>query len=488
MLMYGFLGWTLPAAFLLSLILWIGGAASRRQIRSSWVYCGLAVVLWLLYPSGTGTGAALATAFTELTVLQLIVTALDVTLLKRLNAPKFVGEVLIAGGYMAVVFSLLAHVGLNVTGLITTSAVATAVLGLSLQDLLVNFVGGVVLELEQTIKVGDWIRTEQFSGAVTGVRLRHTVLQTADNDTLLLPNSLLMRAPATIVSRKHRRLIQFTLPYGCDPARITEAVVNALTMSPVKSVCSEPRPRCFILELNPQYIVFGIFAWLNDPPGEYLAVSAVLTRVHYALARLGVPLKSISTTLEVTRPPKPEPSLPAQNLEILQAVPIFRSLPVDAMERLAPSLKHTVFGPGECVIRQGDEGDSMYILIAGSVDIHIGVDSGMSEYVATLNAGEFFGEMSLLTGERRAASVIAMTAVECLVVDKHSMTELFCWHPELMTNVSDVIVDRQAGLAATRERLDGEEKRLQAVRSRRDMLQRIQHYFGIADSGTAAGR
>ena len=97
----------------------------------------------------------------------------------------------------------------NVTGLITTSAVATAVLGLSFQDLLVNFVGGVVLELEQTVKVGDWIHTDQFSGAVTGVRLRHTAIHTADNDTLLLPNSSLMRAPITIVPRKHRRLIPF---------------------------------------------------------------------------------------------------------------------------------------------------------------------------------------------------------------------------------------------------------------------------------------
>jgi CRP-like cAMP-binding protein len=131
------------------------------------------------------------------------------------------------------------------------------------------------------------------------------------------------------------------------------------------------------------------------------------------------------------------------------------------------------------VIRQGDEGGSMYILVAGSVDVHVGGDSGVSEYVATLEPGQFFGEMSLLTGEHRTANVIAMTAVECLVVDKASLTELFQRHPELMDDVSEVIAERQTGLAATREKLDDEHKRVQAARSRRDILQRIQHYFGI---------
>ena len=230
--MYGYLGWALVGAFLLSLIL---VDRARRVTPGNTLQLGVlrtgcrAVVL---YPAGTGTGAALAIAFTELAVLQLLIAALEVTLLKRVKAPTFVEEFLTAGVYMAVLFSLLTHIGLNVTGLITTSAVATAILGLSLQDLLVNFVGGVVLELEQTVKVGDWIHTDNISGAVTGVRLRHTVIHTADNDTVLVPNSSLMRSQVTIVSRKHRRLIPFYLPYGCDPVRVTGAVGDALAKSP----------------------------------------------------------------------------------------------------------------------------------------------------------------------------------------------------------------------------------------------------------------
>ena len=251
----------------------------------------------------------------------------------------------------------------------------------------------------------------------------------------------------------------------------------------------EPKPRCFILEFNPQYLAFGIFAWLTEPAKEYLAVSAVLMRVNYALARLGLPLNSISTSVELSHLEKPDTSSAARrNFDVLRSIPIFRSLPADAEQRLAPSLKHTIFAPGEFVIHQGDEGDSMYVLLSGTVDVHIGRDSGVSEYVATLEAGQFFGEMSLFTGERRTANVIAMTAVECLVVERAGLTNLFQLHPELMVDISEVIAERQTGLAATREKLDEEHRRVQAVRSRRDILQRLQHYFGLSESGQHAGR
>jgi len=481
--MYGNLEWLLLAAFASSLVLWVVRATSHRQIKSSWIYCGIGITLWLLYPAPTGLGAALALAFTELAVLQLAVAALDVLLLTRYNAPRFISEILLAGGYIVVLIAIPARVGLNITGIIATSAVVTAVVGLSLQDMLVNFIGGVVLELEQTVKVGDWIRSEHLSGAVTAVRLRHTSIQTADNDVVVIPNSSLMRLPVTIVSRKHRHLIPFHVPYGCNPARIVEEVGSALAASPVNGVCTDPKPRCFILEFQPGHVSFGVYAWLNEPAKEYLAVSAVLMRVHFALSRAGIPLTAISQAIELQRPLRQiedEESSIARRIAILRTAPIFGVLSDDAARRLALSCREVVFAPGELILRQGDDGDSMYIIIQGSVDIHVIGESGMSEYVATLETGQFFGEMSLLTGEQRTANVMAMNAVECLMVAKASLTSLFEWHPELASDISGVVASRQGELAVTRERLDGEQQRILAARSRVAMLERIQRYFGIS--------
>jgi small-conductance mechanosensitive channel/CRP-like cAMP-binding protein len=480
--MYAYLEWMLLGAFALSVVLWIARAASHRQITSSWVYCGLGLTLWLLYPVPTGVGAALALAFTELAVLQLAVAALDVLILTRYNAPRFVHEILLAGGYIAVLIAVPAHVGMNITGLIATSAVVTAVIGLSLQDMLVNFVGGVVLELEQTVKVGDWIRSDQISGAVTAVRLRHTSIQTADNDIVLVPNSSLIRLPVTIVSRKHRKLIPFHLPYGCSPARVVEEIGQALSASPINGVCSEPKPRCVVLDFQAGHVSFGVFAWLNEPAREYLAVSAVLMRVHFALQRVGTPLTSISQTVELSRAvhrdPDEEQTI-ARRVEILRSAPIFRVLPDEAAKRLATSCREVVFAPGELIIRQGEDGESMYIVTDGSVDVHMIGESGMSEYVATLEAGQFFGEMSLLTGEKRTANVMAMTTVTCVRVGKPCLTRLFELHPEVASDIAGVVGGRQAELAVTRERLDGEQQRVLAARSRLALLERVQRYFGI---------
>jgi small-conductance mechanosensitive channel/CRP-like cAMP-binding protein len=483
LLMYAYLEWLLLGAFALSLVLWIVRAASHRQIKSSWVYCGLGLTLWLLYPVPTGIGAALALAFTELAVLQLAVAALDVLILTPYNAPRFVGEILLAGGYIVVVIAVPAHVGMNLTGLIATSAVVTAVVGLSLQDMLVNLVGGVVLELEQTVKVGDWIRNDQISGAVTAVRLRHTSIQTSDNDLVLVPNSSLIRLPVTIVSRKHRRLIPFHLPYGCNPAKVVEQVGQALAASPINGVCTDPKPRCVVLDFHAAHVTFGAFVWLSDPAREHSTVSAALLRVHFALGRMGLPLTSISQVVEMTRAPLPKPNgegLIAHRVEMLRAAPIFRVLSEEAALRVASSCRDAEFAPGELIIRQGEDGDSMYIVTEGSVDVHVIGESGMSEYVSTLEVGQFFGEMSLLTGEKRTANVMAMTMVSCLRVGKPCLTDLFEQHPEVAADISEVVAGRQAELAVTRERLDGEQQRVLAARNRKAVLERIQRYFGIS--------
>jgi small-conductance mechanosensitive channel/CRP-like cAMP-binding protein len=488
--MYAYVSWFLPAAILCSLILWITRAATLRQLRYIWVYCGLSLVLWIAFPaSGGGAGPQASLAFAELAGVMIVVVTLEFAILRRIHAPRFVTEILITGGYLLVIFSLMRHTGFNVTGMITTSAVATAVIGLALQDMLANLVGGIVLEMEQSIKVGDWIHTDQFTGQVTAVRLRHSVIRTADSDVVLMPNSSLIRQPVTLVSRKHRKLIPFRLAYGCNPALVTREVTGALRASPLNGVSAEPAPRCILVDLNPQYVEFGIFAWLNTPGKDYLAISAVLTRVHFALARLGIPMTAITQVVEVQRGAaanRGQEEIVSEHARVLESAPLFRAVPAEGIERLAESSRYLEYAPGEHIIRQGDETGSMFVLLSGSADIHVEAASGVAEYMATLDKpGQIFGEISLLTGESRSASVIAMDAIECLEINKESMLDLLTRHPELARDMCAVMAARQAELAVAREKLDTEHRRQLEAQSQLDLLQRIQRYFGIAAQSRA---
>src|SRR5207248_1707156 len=207
-------------------------------------------------------------------------------ILKRLETPRILVELLIGAGYAMIVLGLLTRVGVNLTGLVATSAVVTAVLGFGLQDVLANLAGGLVLEVEQAISEGDWIRTDQYFGQVRSVRVRHTALETPDGDTILVPNSAITRSAVTVLGRstaiagstaggpvKHRRLVTFQLPYRHGPSSVTAAVEQALTASAIEGIAEEPRPRCVIIDFHPQYVQYGALVWMMRPGMEYVDVS-----------------------------------------------------------------------------------------------------------------------------------------------------------------------------------------------------------------------
>lgn len=289
--------------------------------------------------------------------------------------------------------------------------------------------------------------------------------------------------------RRQSRLIPFHLPYGCNPAQVVEAVSNAIATTPVEGLAVKPKPRCLILEFYPSHITFAVLASISDPRKEQIAVSDVLMRVHFALQRLGTPLLATSQSVErprVEAPPKPAAESTIDKYSrILRGIPIFGSLPEEAFTRLAPSLNDALFAPGDYIVRQGDPSGDMYVVVRGAVDVTVDGEGGKKQFVAKLEAGQFFGELSVFTGERRTANVIATTPVECLVVDKPSLMALFDWRPELAEDIAQVITSRQAGLAASVERLDTGQPALAAAgKSHGHTLQRIQNYFGI---GTQTG-
>ncbi len=112
------------------------------------------------------------------------------------------------------------------------------------------------------------------------------------------------------------------------------------------------------------------------------------------------------------------------------------------IDRMFASAKLLRYGRGERLITQGDEGDSMFVLVNGTVDVHVNHD-GQLTYVTTLKAGDYFGEMSLLTGEKRSATVIANHDSETLKIDKNSFAEVLLSNPDLLQKLSEMLARRR---------------------------------------------
>ncbi len=409
-------------------------------------------------------------------------------ILRRLELPRLPSDLVTGIGYGVVVFSTLRRLGADPSSLLTTSAVLTAVIGLSLQDVLVNLVGGLILEFERGFSAGDWIRTDQVMGLVRDVRLRHTVLENPDGDLLIIPNSVLTRSPVTVLGRalpgaqiRHRIVVRFAVAYRHEPPAIVEAVEAALAASPVDGVAEEPRARCVVVDYQPGFVQYAVLTWMTRPGMEFIDSSAVRMRVFFAVARLGIPLSAIPylvesrTSLETT-----VSQAEADRLSALAGVELFHTLRPDELRSLAARLRKVSFAPGESVLREGDEGDSLFMVTGGHVRVLLSRGPALSEHIATLGPGQFFGEMSLLTGEPRSATVVAVEQVDCLVLGKQDLLNLFEQRPAVAEEMSALITERQLGLTAAREKLSEQEARQRLKDRGADLLARIQRYFGLA--------
>jgi len=458
---------------------WKSFASERSRFLVTIVLIALSAVFWY---------AARAThvpwlrecslAFAELALVQVLAVILFRLFLGRLNVPLIIREVWLGAFYVAIVLTMLSRLGVNLAGLIATSTVLTAIVGLSMQDALLNVVGGVVLQLEREIGLGDYIVIKDHGeGWVRTVRTRYTAIETPDGDLVLIPNNVLIKNSVTVFANVHRHRIPFCASYEYSPALVCEAVQQSLAASPPACIAADPPPKCILVALRPGHIEYCAVLYQDRPGRSSGIVSEVLTRVHYALARAGYPLMAVPQNLDILQVER-RPPLAADNRDLriaaLRKNEVFGMLAEEELDWLAGRFVRLPFAPREMVVKQGGQGESLYLVNKGRVRVMLESSEGRSQQVAELGPGSFFGEMSLLTGELRNASVIAAEPVECDRLDKDDFSKVLHDRPELAQQIALVLATRQSGLAEARERLNAP-----AADRPQDLLARIQAFFRL---------
>jgi CRP-like cAMP-binding protein len=139
------------------------------------------------------------------------------------------------------------------------------------------------------------------------------------------------------------------------------------------------------------------------------------------------------------------------------------------------------FGRGEIITRQDSAAHWLYVLTKGEVEVRIRGEGGVEKLVTRMGAPNVFGEMGVMTGERRTASVIAATEVECYRIDKEAFKAVLRNRPEMVEEISQVMAKRRVDLAAVREGLDAEAKKRRVKEERSQLLASIQSFFGLDD-------
>src|SRR5438093_7531159 len=143
--------------------------------------------------------------------------------------------------------------------------------------------------------------------------------------------------------------------------------------------------------------------------------------------------------------------------ETLRSAPLFAQLPADDLARLAEMAEPMTLAPGDLLIREGDPGDAMYVIVAGQLDVSK-LSGGVEVQLAREGPGSIQGEMSAIEGRPRSASVRAITQVEVLRIPRDALLAVFAITPEAAFSVLQVVLNRlrsTESLLREREKLAG---------------------------------
>lgn len=505
--------WVLVAFIVASLVLFIVVPTERERIRTALLmyalsFAGLLIAGLLFDPAAgdkqgsafrwTSWGARMIESIAIITMGSVLL--FDVLMESvRLKPPRIMRDLLVAFAYIIVALMLLAAHGVDLSGIVATSAVITAIIGFSLQDTLGNVMGGMALQMERTISVGDWVRIDQQEGQVKEIRWRQTSIETRNWDTVVIPNSVLMKGQVILLGRRegaprqHRQWVYFNVDFRYAPTDVIGAVEAALRAEPIPNIAREPAPHCLMIDFKESYATYAARYWLTDMALTDPTDSIVRQRIFFALRRVDIPLSIPAQSLFITeedetrRKRKRGQELEGR-IEALRRVELFHTLTDEERQELALRMNEAPFVRGEAMTRQGAKAHWLYIMTSGEAEVRVAVDgSGLSEKVATLKGGDFFGEMGLMLGEPRMATVIATTEVECYRLDKDAFHDILRRRPEIAEDISHILARRRVELEAVREGLNEEAKRLRMRHAQGDLLRRIRNFFTLEKDDGARG-
>ena len=366
---------------------------------------------------------------------------------KQTTIPHFLREVI--GGLIFLIALLLVlsvgyHAETQLKGLLAGSGVVAIILGFAGQNFFAGIIAGMSIQLNRPYKVGDWLKIGETYGEVREINWRSTRICTNDTIYLDIPNNEIVKS--TIVNlhyptEVHAMRIRIGVDYNIPPNRVKDALAQAATNA--HGVLPNPPVKVFLVDFGDHAVTYEIKFYMGNHARINEINDAVRTNVWYELKRQRITVPFPIRTLHLERrAPTPIPEGHEEARVILRGEPLFHCLSDTQIDNLVKQSELNHFGRGERVVEEGQEGNSMFILLRGAAQVSV-AKNGSTIPVATLRSGDCFGEMSLLTGEKRSATVRAEGDCYVMEIGKDVMGEVIRESPDCLKQLSELLATRK---------------------------------------------
>ena len=500
-LVHSEVGWlTLLALALAVLLLRFRPAERSVYLNTLWLFLlgvlgqAAAIALDRLSPDAAGVVHTVFRIVAAVALIRLAGFAFFRLLLPLIGRglPRIVEDVVILVLYVIYGLAQLRGAGVDLSSIVTTSAILTAVIAFAMQDTLGNLLGGLSIQIDNTVQVGDWVKIDDLSGQVRDIRWRSTLIETRTWETVVIPNSAIMKGRVQILGKREgqplqwRRALRFMVDPGVPPARVIAIVNEEMRDVPIANVARMPASTTVLHGFVTGNLEYELRYFLTDLMEDEMTDSMVRVHLFASLQRAGIRIAEEQRTVHAVS--RDEAHADAvrkreitRRLDMLRQVDLFSVVSEDEMSEIAERLQYAPFARGDVITKQGNVAHWLYIIMFGEVEVRYEPPNAAPQVLSTLHAGQLFGEMALLTGDARSATVVAKTDVECYRLYGKSFQGLLLRRPEIAEGLARVIGARRPDLEKVREAFAAQPGPVAAEQA--DLLGRIRRFFGLRAKG-----
>lgn len=400
---------------------------------------------------------------------------------------------------LSVLISFLALVGIlktvfhfEISGIWTTSGVAGIILGIALRPLIADVFSGLASNIEGAFHIGEWVTldpgkaaNQSYAGWVEEIRWRTTRIRNREGNICIIPNSMIASSIITnhaLPLPWHRFSLTLVLDHSLDTkraCRILEASLLA-AVSEHEGPIRLPGPEVRITKLDDMGVHYALLFW-GDPSrhSPYVLNDRVLKSAYLHLNKAGITVSHYRKQVIMEKEFQGEAGdITVSPLSFLQRLSLFQHFKPEDLQALTQTLILHRYSRGQSLVEAGAEGDSMFILNEGLLEVEGKLDNGSPVRLGQLIPGDFFGEMSLLTGAPRSARVFAVVESSVYEIKKTSLQPMLEKDALLLEALSKALAERQAQNADTRAH-HKQDAQLDVVSHSHHILDKIKHFFHL---------